>query len=576
VNSENTGRPAIPPGEFMGHPKALWQLSNVEMWERFSFYGMRALLAVYVATTFFGHLGEQANAQASLVYGGYTAMVYATGILGGYIADHVLGYQRSILLGAIIMSAGLFVLLVEDLTWFLVGLSLIVAGNGLFKPNISTMIGKLYEPGDVRRDSGFTVFYMSINLGAFIAPFVTASWIGVQFGMKWGFFAAAIGMVLSTLFLEVAKRSLGPVGRPAEGKEGWGMFFLVGIGALLMSIGVYFLLSESSILGILLLNIMAFVILYFFSSSYKAAALTVVVGTALWAGLQLMMYQGAEGGGFLDHIRANAFDQVPLLAWCLVVVLAAIVFMVRQLRVGDKVQVQRYIAMVILFVANACFWALFEQAGSSLNFFAREFVSPIQSFIPILSFSGEEWANGGFGIFQSLNPLYILLFAPAFAALWPWLDKRNMNPSIPRKFALGLIQVALGFYVLVFAIANFQNAAGLVPWIFLALTYLLHTTGELCLSPIGLSMVTKLAAEKETGMAMGGWFLSVAMAQYVAGLIAAIASGGSGGGEHGPAIGATIGQYSDTYWMLFLIGLGFGVVYLVVAPLINKLMHGVK
>jgi POT family proton-dependent oligopeptide transporter len=211
---------------------------------------------------------------------------------------------------------------------------------------------------------------------------------------------------------------------------------------------------------------------------------------------------------------------------------------------------------------------LFEQAGSSLNFFAREYVVPVFG-------SNEAWQNGGFGIFQSLNPLYILLFAPAFAAMWPWLDKRNINPSIPRKFALGLIQVALGFYVLVFAIANFQNAAGLVPWIFLALTYLLHTTGELCLSPIGLSMVTKLAAEKETGMAMGGWFLSIAMAQYVAGIIAAIASGGTDNG-HGPALGASITQYSDTYWMLFLVGLGFGIFYLIVAPLINKLMHGVK
>jgi len=186
----------------------------------------------------------------------------------------------------------------------------------------------------------------------------------------------------------------------------------------------------------------------------------------------------------------------------------------------------------------------------------------------------ETWQAGGFGIFQSLNPLYILLFAPLFAAFWPWLEKRGINPSIPRKFSLGLIQVSLGFFLLVFAIGNFQNAAGLVPWIFLALCYLLHTTGELCLSPIGLSMVTKLAAEKETGMAMGGWFLSIAMAQYVAGLIAAIASGGSG--EHGVVSGAGIGQYSETYMMLFWVGLSFGAAYLLAAPLINRLMHGVK
>ena len=196
----------------MGHPKALWQLFNIELWERFAYYGMRAVLAVYIAEAFFGHLGEaEANQQAGLIYGGYTALVYATGILGGYVADKVLGYQRSILLGAIVMASGLFVLLIEDFNWFLVGLALIVAGNGLFKPNISVMIGKLYAPGDARRDSGFTIFYMGINIGAFLAPLVTSTWIGVTYGMKYGFLAAGIGMILSTLFLEVAKKSLGKV-----------------------------------------------------------------------------------------------------------------------------------------------------------------------------------------------------------------------------------------------------------------------------------------------------------------------------------------------------------------------------
>ncbi len=500
----NASQPPLHGGEFLGHPKALWQLFNIEMWERFAFYGMRAVLAVYVATRFFSHLGNEANAQASLVYGGYTALVYATGIAGGYVADRVLGYQRSILLGALIMASGLFVLLIEDLNWFLVGLALIVAGNGLFKPNISTMIGKLYAPGDVRRDSGFTIFYMGINLGAFIAPFITAAWIGATWGLKWGFFAAGIGMILSTLFLEVAKKSLGKVGLPEEGKEGWGRFFAVGAGALLLAGVVYFLLSESTILGYVLVTIM-----------FGLAGYFVVAG-----------------------IRSN-----------------------------DKVQMHRYIAMLILFVANACFWALFEQAGSSLNFFAREFSTPMFG-------SMETWQAGGFGVFQSLNPLYILLFAPFFAMAWPKLEKMGMNPSIPRKFAFGLIQVALGFYLLVFAISNMQNADGLVPWIFLALVYLLHTSGELCLSPIGLSMVTKLADEKEVGLAMGGWFLSIAMAQYVAGLIAAIAAGGGGG--HGEAFTGGIMQYASVYMQLFWLGLGFGVLYLVAAPAINKLMHGVK
>jgi len=495
----------MPRSEFLGHPISLWQLSNIEMWERFAFYGMRALLAVYVATTFFGHLGDQANSQASLVYGGYTALVYATGIIGGYIADRVLGYQRSILLGAVVMAAGLCVLLIEDLTWFLVGLALIVAGNGLFKPNISTMIGKLYVQGDVRRDSGFTIFYMGINLGAFIAPFITAAWIGATFGMKWGFFAAAIGMILSILFLQIAKKHLGKIGRAPTGREGWGLFFLVALGILAIVPVVYFLLSASEILGWLLGAIMLGLVIYFVSAGIRS---------------------------------------------------------------GDKTQLHRYIAMLILFVANACFWSLFEQAGSSLNFLAREHVTPMFGTM-------DTWQAGGFGIFQSLNPLYILLFAPVFAAIWPWLEKRGMNPSIPRKFSLGLLQVALGFGLLVFAIDRFQNAAGLVPWIFLALCYLLHTTGELCLSPIGLSMVTKLSAEKETGLAMGGWFLSIAMAQYVAGIIAAVASGGVGG--HGAEAAAlNVAQYSETYMMLFWLGLGFGLAYMVSAPLINKLMHGVK
>jgi POT family proton-dependent oligopeptide transporter len=346
---------------------------------------------------------------------------------------------------------------------------------------------------------------MGINLGAFIAPFITAAWIGATFGMKWGFFAAAIGMILSILFLEFAKKALGKVGRPQAGKEGWSRFFFVGLGTLAIVPVIYFLLSESEILGWLLVAIMA--------------------GLATY-------------------------------------------FVVSGIRSGDKVQLHRYIAMLILFLANACFWALFEQAGSSLNFLAREHVTPMYG-------SMETWQAGGFGIFQSLNPLYILLFAPVFAAIWPWLEKRGINPSIPRKFSFGLMQVALGFLLLVFAINNFQNAAGLVPWIFLALCYLLHTTGELCLSPIGLSMVTKLAAEKETGLAMGGWFLSIAMAQYVAGIIAAVASGG-GGGHSVEGAALNIAQYSATYMMLFWLGLGFGLAYLLAAPLINKLMHGVK
>jgi len=482
-----------PPGETMGHPKPLWMLFGAEFWERFAYYGMRALLAVYVATAFFGHLPEgEANAQASLTYGGFTSLVYATGVIGGMVADRYLGYQRSIILGGLLMAAGLFMLLLPDLKWFLVGLAVIVAGNGLFKPNISTMVGKLYAPNDVRRDSGFTIFYMGINAGAFLAPLVCGTLIGTRFGFQYGFLAAALGMILGIVVFQFRKGMLGHIGMPPAGREGWKPIWMVLGGAILMVPLIYFLLSQSEILGMVLLGLFVVLAVYLISSGK------------------------ADGGA---------------------------------------VQTRRYIAMFLLFSANILFWALFEQAGASLNFMARDFVD----------------APFNFTVFQSFNPLFIILLAPAFAALWPRLEKMNMNPSIPRKFALALIGLALGFAVLVFAIKTMLDADGKIPWIWLGLLYLIHTMAELCLSPIGLSMVTKLAAPRNVGLSMGGWFLATAVANYLAGRISAVASGAG----HGDAA-SSLAQYSATFTMLIWAGLIVGAVFFLVAPLINKLMHGVK
>jgi POT family proton-dependent oligopeptide transporter len=482
-----------PPGEILGHPKALWMLFGAEFWERFAYYGMRAILAVYVATTFFGHLPEgEANAQAALTYGGYTSLVYATAIFGGFIADRYLGYQRSILLGGFLMAVGLIMLLSTDLRIFLAGLAVIVAGNGLFKPNISTMIGKLYAPGDARRDSGFTIFYMGINAGAFFAPIICATWIGATYGFKYGFLAAGLGMILGIVLFQIRSGMLGHVGKAPAGREGWGPVFAVLAGSIAIVPLIYFLLSKSDWLGYVL--------------------------------------------GFLMLALAGYFIVSGIIS-------------------KDKVQMQRYIAMLILFAANMLFWALFEQAGSSLNFLARDFVdSPFN-----------------FTLFQSFNPLFIIALAPLFAMLWPWLDKRSMNPSIPRKFAVALVGVGFGFFILVMAI-NATAPGEKMFWGFLGLTYLVHTMAELCLSPIGLSMVTKLAAPKEVGMAMGGWFLSIATANYAAGLIAAIASGG---GEHGESA-SSLSQYAGTFNQLWWLGLIIGAAFFLLAPLINKLMHGVK
>jgi proton-dependent oligopeptide transporter, POT family len=509
-----------PAGEFLGHPKALWNLFGAEFWERFMYYGMRAMLAVHVAAAFFAHLGAGADAQASVTYGGFTSLVYMTGIAGGFIADRVLGYQRSIMLGGVLMAIGSFMLMAADLTTFLMGLAVLVVGNGLFKPNISTMVGKLYAPGDARRDSGFTIFYMGINAGALIAPLICSAWIGAEYGYRWGFFAAGIGMLLGLMVFQVLKSWLGHVGSTPAGKEGFGSVITVFVGALLVAIPAFFLLDKS------------------------------------WQNDLALKF---EDGTTMHWLLSN-FGVLGMLLVVMMVGLA-VYFIISGIKSGEKIQLHRYIAMLILFAANILFWALFEQAGSSLNFLARDFVD-------MPTFFG--WTPH-FTIFQSVNPVFIILLAPLFAVMWPWLDSKSINPSIPRKFALGLAGAAIGFYVLVFALQNMANEAGRISWTWLTLTYLIHTIGELCLSPIGLAMVTKLARPKETGLAMGGWFLSIAMANYVAGLLAAEAAGG--GGEEAAG---TVMQYASVFNDMFLIGIGIAVAYFLLAPLINKLMHGVK
>lgn len=501
TNNNSTDFVPPPAGEFLGHPKALWNLFASEFWERFMYYGMRAMLAVHVAAAFFAHLGDGARAEASLTYGGFTSLVYMTGIAGGFVADRILGYQRSIMLGGSLMAVGSFMLMAPDLNTFVIGLAVIVVGNGLFKPNISTMVGKLYAPGDVRRDSGFTIFYMGINAGALFAPLICASWIGQTYGYRWGFFSAGIGMIIGLMVFQALKAWLGHVGTAPEGKKGFAPVIQVLLAAAVMVVPVYYLLSKSDVLGVLLIIMMLALVAYF-------------------------IYSGV--------------------------------------RSGDKVQLHRYIAMLILFVANILFWSLFEQAGSSLNFLAQDFVK-----MPEVSILG--WTPT-FEVFQSVNPVFIILLAPVFATMWIKLDKADWNPSIPRKFAYGMAGAAIGFYVLVFAIQNFVDAGGKISWVWLALTYLIHTMGELCLSPIGLAMVTKLAMPKETGLAMGGWFLSIAMANFVAGRIAAIASGGNAEGESA----SSLIQYASTFNQLFILGIVIAILFFLAAPLINKLMHGVK
>ena len=500
-----------PAGEVMGHPRALWNLFGAEFWERFCYYGMRAMLAAHVANAFFSHMGDGAKSAASLTYGGFTSMVYMTAILGGFIADRILGYQRSILLGGSIMATGMFMLMAPDLTTFLAGLAVIIVGNGLFKPNISTMVGKLYAPGDARRDSGFTIFYMGINAGAFFAPLICAGVVGARFGYGWGFVTAAVGMIFGLVVFQALRGWLGHVGASHKGSEGWKPVFMVVAGAAVLTVPVFFLLSKSDVLGGVLAIMLVALAGYFVFSGVKS---------------------------------------------------------------GEKAQLDRYIAMLILFLGNMVFWALFEQAGSSLNFLAEAHVDmPEASWLP--GFMKH------FSVFQSVNAVFIVLIAPVIAAMWPALEKKAMNPSIPRKFAIGLMMVGAGFSVLVLAIKAFASDGAKISWIWLTLTYLVHTVAELCISPIGLSMVTKLARPKETGLAMGGWFLSIAVANYAAGKIAAIATGGEAHGAEGVApkvmsMAEKLSQYQGVFLQLTYAGLAIGALYFILAPQVNKLMHGVK
>ena len=494
----DTSTPATPPTfrEVMGHPQPLWMLFMTEFWERFAFYGIRWALTLYVVAQFYAGSGA-GEKPANLIYGAYLALVYAGAIFGGYIADRVIGYQRSILVGAVVMSIGLFLIAIPNQDIFRLGLATVVVGNGLFKPNISTMVGKLYAVGDERRDSGFTIFYMGINAGALVAPLVTGWFATSLFGSdkmpeyKMVFIASGVGMLISFVWCWVGRRGLQGIGRPLEGAAGRSRVVAVVLGMLVAIPGVYFLLS-------------------------------IPASTLQWVLIALLLGPAA-------------------------------MLLVEGTRIGPVAR-DKVIAMLIIFAFNVLFWMFFEQAGSSFNFLAQNIVSR--------NLGGWEFEVGWF---QSINPIGILVLAPVFA--WTWMHLGKANPSIPRKFGLGLVFNGLAFALLMFALSRLVDDAGKIPFWTLFSVYVIQTAGELCLSPIGLSMVTKLAPVRVVGLAMGGWFLSTAIGNSLSGIFASHVSG-----KGGMTVASALDGYSFGFWAL----LGAGVLLFLVAPLINRLMHGVK
>jgi POT family proton-dependent oligopeptide transporter len=444
-------RPAKWDRWFFGHPRGLATLFMTEMWERFSYYGMRALLILFMtASVANGGLGFPTS-KAGSIYGFYTAMVYLLSLPGGWLADRITGQRKAVLLGGIVIAFGEFSLAIPSLKTFYLGLALIVIGTGMLKPNISIMVGALYSEKDVRRDAGFSIYYMGINIGALLAPLV-CGYLGENIDWHYGFLAAGVGMALGVVQYALGARYLGSAGLSKTGRP-----------------NDYRLMRRALLI----------------------AAVLILAGAAL-------VLTGAVN--FTAEGLSDVFG-VLLAAIC-------VVFFIWLLTAKGYTATERrrFWAMLVLFIASALFWSAFEQAGSTLNLFAE------------LNTNLHHWDFPLWGLFrasyyQSFNSIFIIALAPVFA--WLWVRLGRNEPSSTAKFSFGLVFVGLGFAILI-PVANGTNVS---PW-WLTLTYLLHTIGELCLSPVGLSTMTKIAPARIAGLVMGVWFLSISVGDYIGGKLA--------------------------------------------------------
>ncbi|NNK47578.1 MAG: peptide MFS transporter [Gemmatimonadetes bacterium] len=501
-SAPHTASPAVP-GEtaFFGHPRGLATLFFTEMWERFSFYGGRGILILFMtAAIATGGLGMTA-ATAAAIYGLYTASVYLFALPGGWVADRLLGQRSSVFWGGLLIAAGNFSVAAHGslgMTAFYAGLILIVLGTGLLKPNVSTIVGELYPEGGARRDAGFSIFYMGINIGAFVAPLI-CGYLGENIDWHLGFAAAGVGMVLGLIQYRLGWGYLGEAGKFREEARAGKPQAL-----------------RQLMLGLVFVAIIALA-LYFLDSR----------GT-----ISITLEGAAQATG--------------------VIILAiAVLFFASVLSFGglDSVEKKRVVVIFLLFLGAAMFWAGFEQAASSLNLFAERLTDRNV-------FGWEAPASW----LQSINPLFIITLAPVFGWLWVWLDRRKKEPSLPLKFAFGLLLLGVGFLVIAWG-ATYTVEGQLVSPGWLIATYFLHTCGELFLSPVGLSSITKLSPPKFVGQMMGTWFMGAALGNLVAGLVA--------------------GQFETLPLpQLFLtvsISVGvMGVLFLLAAKPITKLMGGVR
>jgi len=491
--------------QVFGHPRGLMTLFFTEMWERFSYYGMRALLVLFMTDQIMNGGMALTDRSATAIYGIYTALVYVVALPGGWIADRLVGAQKAVFYGGIIIMSGHFVLAIPSTQAFFLGLILVVAGTGLLKPNVSAVVGELYPVGDPRRDAGFSIFYMGINTGAFLGPLI-CGWLAQSSGLgwHWGFAAAGFGMLFGVIQFRLTKHHLGNAGlHPSQtGDEAID------------------------------------------SQRRKRGWIAVIVGSVAIAALVVV---GLTGGLDLDPVRISEQSTVVIVG--MAVLFFAYVFVFGNLTSEER---KRLVALIVLLMGCAMFWSGFEQSGSSLNFFADRYTQLDFSWFSIPS----TW-------FQSVNSVFIIIFAPVFAWLWVALAKRNLQPSTPAKFGFGLILLACGFLVMVGASTIVANGDKAMPtW--LIMTYLLHTFGELALSPVGLSVTTKLAPKRFVGQMMGMWFLATALGNLIAGQIA------------GEFDAENVAAYPDQYMSIVMTAGGAGLILLLLTKPIKKLMSGVE
>ena len=472
--------------EFAGHPKGLYMLFFAEMWERFSFYGMRALLIFYLTKHWLF-----ADGKANLIYGAYTSLVYITPVLGGYLSDRYLGQRKAVLFGGLLLAAGHSLMAVEGvggqsdptINVFWLALAFIIVGSGFLKANISVMVGQLYKLTDVRRDGAYTIFYMGINLGAAVGT-ILVGYLGETIGWGYGFGLAGIGMLAGLVVFVLGKGALMGAGEApvplSKAKE----MSLYGIGVA--SVGVIWALVQ-----------------------YQSVIQSLLV---------------VSGLGLLGYVLYETFKL-------------------------DKEPRERMFAILFLISLNPLFWGLFEQAGGSMSLFTDRYVD-----------RGATPAS----LFQSINPIYIIILAPLFAGLWQWLGRKGKEPSAPAKFGLALAQMGLANLVLVWG-AQAYGLAAMTPVLFVFLYYLLATTGELCLSPVGLSAMNRLAPSYLASLIMGAWFYMTAVGNFVAGKI------GEATGGHGGEMSKE--KLLEIYEMFGWISIGAAVVVLLLSRIVKNWMH---